>query len=159
MDAEPPCKRDGSQVSLKLSVRTKLFLVLVALIVASMGAADAYLTSSVSVHLTDTIRADLSVRARLVARAAATFSGSPDDDAAPWARLAQELGQFADARVTIVARSGTVLGDSQFALAELPELENFAARPEVVAERPEVLAERPEAWRSTSEAWRSVLRR
>ncbi len=118
---------------MKPSVRTKLFLVLVALIVACMGAADAYLTSSVSVHLTDTIRADLGVRARLVARAAATFSGAPDDDSAPWARLAQELGRVADARVTIVARSGTVLGDSQFAVAELPELENFAARTEVVA--------------------------
>jgi hypothetical protein len=57
----------------RLGVRTKLFLVSIALIVASMGAADAYLTSSISSHLTDAIRSDLFARARLVARAASSL--------------------------------------------------------------------------------------
>jgi hypothetical protein len=53
-----------------LGVRAKLFLVSIALIVASMGPADAYLTPSVADHVMASMRAELVVRARLVAREA-----------------------------------------------------------------------------------------
>jgi two-component system phosphate regulon sensor histidine kinase PhoR len=114
----------------RLGVRTKLFLVSIALIVASMGAADAYLTSSISNHLTDAIRSDLFVRARLVARAASSISAALDDDAA-WDRFADELARTADARVTIIRPDGSVSGDSEVPLAERPRLETYARRPEV----------------------------
>jgi two-component system, OmpR family, phosphate regulon sensor histidine kinase PhoR len=45
--------------------------------------------------------------------------------------LADELGRIVQARVSIIAADGKVLGDSQVPLAELPTLENHASRPEV----------------------------
>ncbi|MDP9152147.1 MAG: ATP-binding protein [Myxococcota bacterium] len=116
---------------MKLSLRTKLFLVLVALVVAAMCAADAYLTSSVTFHLSETIRSDLLASARVLSRATGFFSSSVHDDSVAWGDFAKELGRDADAHVTIIGTDGVVLGDSQFALAELPALENLVSRPEV----------------------------
>jgi len=114
----------------RISVRTKLFLVSIALIVASMGAADAYLTSNVATHLSDTIRSDLLVRARLVAREASALR-APLDNLSAWEILAVDLARTADARLTIIRRDGSVLGDSETSLAELPRFENQARHPEV----------------------------
>jgi two-component system phosphate regulon sensor histidine kinase PhoR len=97
----------------RLGVRTKLFLVSIALIVASTGAADAYLTSNLATRLSDVIRSDLLVRARLVARAASSLPARLDSDV-EWAKFAAESGQAAESRVTIVRRDGTVIGDSQY---------------------------------------------
>ena len=115
---------------MRISVRTKLFLVSIALIVASMGAADAYLTSNVATHLSDTIRSDLLVRARLVAREASALR-APLDNLSAWEILAVDLARTADARLTIIRRDGSVLGDSETSLAELPRFENQARHPEV----------------------------
>jgi len=114
----------------RISVRTKLFLVSIALIVASMGAADAYLTSNVATHLSDAIRSDLLVRARLVARESSSLR-APLDDLSAWQGLASDLARTADARLTIIRRDGTVLGDSETSLAELPRLDNQGRHPEV----------------------------
>ncbi|MDP9036070.1 MAG: ATP-binding protein [Myxococcota bacterium] len=116
---------------MKLSLRTKLFLVLVALVVAAMCAADGYLTSSVSFHLSETIRTDMLASARVLARATGSFSSSVHDDSAAWGDFAKELGRDTDAHVTVIGTDGSVLGDSQFAPAELPALENLGSRPEV----------------------------
>ncbi len=115
---------------MRISVRTKLFLVSIALIVASMGAADAYLTSNVATHLSDAIRSDLLVRARLVARESSSLR-APLDDLSAWQGLASDLARTADARLTIIRRDGTVLGDSETSLAELPRLDNQGRHPEV----------------------------
>ena len=116
--------------AVRISVRTKLFLVSIALIVASMGAAEAYLTSSVANHLSDAIRSDLMVRARLVAREASALPATLDNSAA-WDGLAHDLARTADVRVSIIRRDGTVLGDSEVPLAELPRLESQSRHPEV----------------------------
>jgi two-component system phosphate regulon sensor histidine kinase PhoR len=115
---------------LRLSVRTKLFLVSLALIVASMGAADAYLTPSVANHLAETIRSDLLVRARMVAREASSLPASLDDFAA-WKRLADELGRSAEVHVTLVRRDGAMLADSEAPLVEPARLESHVDPPEV----------------------------
>jgi len=138
-----------------LSVRTKLFLVSIALIAASMGSADAYLTPTIASHLTQSIRADLLVRARLVAREAAA-SPAPATSADPsWDVLAHALGRTANGRVTLIGADGVVLGDSDVPAAELPRLENHASRPEVQqalatgegeAERPSVTVQQPMAY-------------
>ena len=114
-----------------LSVRTKLFLVSLALIAASMGAADAYLTPSVATHITQSIRADLLVRAHLVAREAEALRAPLASDDPAWDALADSLGRSAAGHVTFVRRDGVVLGDSDVATAEVPRLENHATRPEM----------------------------
>ncbi len=114
-----------------LSVRTKLFLVSIALIAASMGAADAYLTPTIASHLTQTIRADLLVRARLAAREAAASPAPLTNTEPSWDILAHALGRTASGRVTLIAADGVVLGDSDVSGSDLPGLENHATRPEV----------------------------
>jgi two-component system phosphate regulon sensor histidine kinase PhoR len=115
----------------RLGVRGKLFLVSVALIAAAMAMADVYLTPQVAAHTAQVIRADLLVRARLVAREAAASPAPLSADEPRWDALAHALGTSADARVTIVRRDGVVLGDSDVPAAELPRLENHLSRPEV----------------------------
>jgi two-component system phosphate regulon sensor histidine kinase PhoR len=113
---------------LVLSVRTKLFLVSIALIVASLGAADAYLTPTIGGRLTQSIRSDLLVRARLVAREAAA-SGAPLTREEPsWDVLAHGLGHVTSARVTLIRADGLVVGDSEVAASQL---DNHASRPEI----------------------------
>jgi two-component system phosphate regulon sensor histidine kinase PhoR len=132
-----------------LGVRAKLFLVSVALIAASVAAADAYLTPAIANWLTASLRSSLVARARLVAREASASPLPTDGDAggvarasssasvAPnvekWDALADALGAEADARVTLIRSDGVVLGDSEVATADIPRMENHAARPEVQA--------------------------
>jgi two-component system phosphate regulon sensor histidine kinase PhoR len=114
-----------------LSVRAKLFLVSIALIAASMGSADAYLTPTIAGHLTQSIRADLLVRARLVAREAAAFPAPVRSGDPSWDALAHALGRTASGRVTLIGVDGVVLGDSDVPAAELSRVENHGSRPEV----------------------------
>lgn len=116
---------------LTLTLGRKLFLVMLALIALSVAAADAYLTPRIATHMTDSIRRDLVVRARLVAREASAFAHD-DSDIAAWDALADQLGVTSGARVTIIGRDGAVLGDSEVPAAELSSVENHASRPEVV---------------------------
>ena len=121
--------RAATGLAVKFGVRTKLFLLAIALIVTSMGVADVYLTSSIARHLTDSIRYDLFVRARFVA-AEATLAA---DAAEPrsWTDVAGDLAHAADARVAIIRRDGVVLGDSELSPAEVARTDNQERRPEV----------------------------
>lgn len=115
---------------MKPGVRAKLFLVLLGVIVAVVALVDAYLTTALDRQLTERIRDDLTIRAALVAdKAAGRATGR---DRAAWDALADELGRLAQGRVTLIARDGVVLGDSEVDAAALSALENHAARPEVV---------------------------
>ena len=115
-----------------LSVRTKLFLISLALIAVSMGSADAYLTPTIASRVAARIEGDLRVRAHLVAREAemARAPLTPEDPS--WDALADALGRSAEARVTIIRKDGVVLGDSDVPAADIARLENHAARPEVL---------------------------
>ena len=117
---------------LRLGVRLKLFLVSLALILVSVVVADAYLTRSTEQQVTQSVRDDLFVRAALVAREVTLTSAAPDDFA-KWDALADNLGHAAAARVTLIARDGTVLGDSDVPLAQLRAVENHASRIEVAS--------------------------
>jgi two-component system phosphate regulon sensor histidine kinase PhoR len=96
-------------VDLSLSVRNKLLLVSVVLVAVSIAAADVYLAGPASDHLAQAARADLLVRARLLAREAASSAG---DSPEAWQHLAEAMAQGADGRVTILRGDGLVLGDS-----------------------------------------------
>ena len=115
---------------MKLGIRFKLFLVSLLLIGISVFAAEIYLSDALEHQLTERIRDDLLVRARLIAQRVATSSVSLDGDAAADA-LADELGRAAGVRVTLVRNDGKVAGDSEVELAGLPQVENHGARPEI----------------------------
>jgi two-component system phosphate regulon sensor histidine kinase PhoR len=115
----------------KLGVRAKLFLVSIALIAASVLAADLFLTPAIADRLVVTTRETLLARARLAAREASAFKAALDQDVPEWDGLADDLGRTAGARVTIIRADGVVLGDSEVALADVPHMENHGTRPEV----------------------------
>ena len=117
---------------MRIGARGKLFLVTLALLVASLAASEIYLLPTIEHDLTDRIRQDLYVRLQLVAERAATYAqtaaGPPD-----WDALAHRLGALAQARVTFVQADGRVLGDSEVLAKDLGALENHRGRPEVAA--------------------------
>ncbi|MGZ5095973.1 MAG: ATP-binding protein [Burkholderiales bacterium] len=114
-----------------LGIRFKLFLGSLVLIGISIVAAELYLSQALEEQLTDRIRADLIVRARLIAQRIAStgvrLSDEPSADA-----LADELGAASGVRVTLVRPDGTVAGDSEVDAARLPKIENHGDRPEVM---------------------------
>jgi len=114
----------------KLGIRGKLFLISLGVIFASVIASWAYLSETLDADLSDRLRDDLVVRAELVAHRAAAFE-PVTADADQWDRLADELGRIAKARVTLIRKDGTVLGDSEVSADAVRHLENHAGRPEV----------------------------
>jgi two-component system phosphate regulon sensor histidine kinase PhoR len=116
---------------MKVGIRLKLFLFSLALIVISVFAAEAYLASALETQLTERIRSDLSTRARLIAQRAASQASALEDQKTADA-LADEMAAAAGARVTLVSRDGTVMGDSELDAPQLPAVDNHASREEVV---------------------------
>lgn len=95
------------------------------LIVISMGVLGLYLTNFARDLQLDSLRSHLEKEARIIAEASQpAFLGHGDDLDA----LAKKIGEGIDARVTIIAVDGTVLGDSQ---EDPSTMENHATRPEV----------------------------
>jgi two-component system phosphate regulon sensor histidine kinase PhoR len=116
----------------KLGIRSKLFLAFVGLLATSVLVAHAYLSAALDAWLTEHVREDLRIRLQLV-QGGVSSAAIAGDDVASWDRLADELGQRASARVTILRGDGVVLGDSGIATAGLAAVENHAGRPEVAA--------------------------
>ncbi len=115
---------------MNLGIRSKLFLVSLGLIAASVVAAGLYLSTALDRSLTERVRADLLVRAQLVARDASVTVAKAGDRRA-WDALADELGKRSQARVTLVDRGGSVIGDSEVSLGDLATLESHAGRSEI----------------------------
>ena len=116
---------------MKTGIRFRLFIVSLAMILVSLAAADAYLMRGTEKRVVDAIRTDLLVRATLVARDASAFT-KPTTDIKAWDSLADDLGRAAEGRVTFVLADGTVIGDSEVDVAEVPHVESHGTRPEVV---------------------------
>jgi two-component system phosphate regulon sensor histidine kinase PhoR len=137
----------------RLRVRTKLLLTTIAFILFAMGAADAYLTSTVANHVTRSVRAALVIRARVLAREAGE-SSTPLDNTDAWEHLARELGRTTEAPVTFFRRDGSVLADSEGA-TETSRFDVRGRGPEVeqALESGEATSERP----SAGAAERSIL--
>ena len=115
---------------MKLGIRGKLLLVWLALLLGAVVVGELYLAPRLDRLVTERIRDDLLVRARLAEREATGLAASAADQAA-WERLAQELAAAAAGRVTFIARDGRVLGDSEIPEFRLGEVESHLARPEV----------------------------
>jgi two-component system phosphate regulon sensor histidine kinase PhoR len=114
-----------------LGVRAKLFFVSVALIATSALAAALYLTPAIARRLTVATQSSLLDRAHLMSREVSKFDAPLSDSSAEWEGLAGDLARAAGARVTIIRIDGTVVGDSDVALADLGRMDNHATRPEV----------------------------
>ena len=117
---------------MKLGIRAKLFLVSLALIGIAVLATEAYLSRALQSQLTERIRADLVVRARLIAERVASAPVELDEARGADA-LADTLGRVSGMRVTIIRVDGTVAGDSEVDLPQLASVENHRDRAEVIA--------------------------
>ncbi|MEW5848660.1 MAG: ATP-binding protein [Myxococcota bacterium] len=113
-----------------MDFRAKLFLVAFALVAASVGFADVFLTRALEDILTQRIRDDMFIRLHLVQREADQSGYSPTDVQA-WDALADDLGARARARVTLMNIQGVVTGDSEVPLHRLALVDNHLHRPEV----------------------------
>lgn len=114
----------------RLRIRAKLFLILVGLITLSVSVTYFSARTGIERDARKRITEDLIVRAQLVAHA--IEQADPDlKNTEDWDALADRLGKDAAARVTIVASSGRVLGDSIIETANLARMDNHGSRPEV----------------------------
>jgi two-component system phosphate regulon sensor histidine kinase PhoR len=92
-------------------VRTRLFVLSLALVALALAAAEAYLPAAVSDPIAAATSSELLARARVLALAASesTFDA---DDRESWVRLATAASGASGDRVTFLRTDGTVIGDS-----------------------------------------------
>ncbi|MCC6555089.1 MAG: HAMP domain-containing protein [Polyangiaceae bacterium] len=114
-----------------MGIRGKLVALTVGIAVLAAVLFDAYLADTLSTELALQTEEDLSARAALATRSAARAG----DLGAEAPGLAVELAAAAGGRVTIVDPSGRVRGDSSVPADRLGDLENHAARPEIIEAR------------------------
>ena len=110
------------------SIQWRITIPLILLVVVIMGALGAYLAISTSSSQLDSLRSQLESEAKITAEASLPSFLNPDGTESLDA-LAKKLGEEIEARVTIIARDGTVLGDSE---EDPSAMENHANRPEVI---------------------------
>ena len=113
---------------MKFSVRLKLMGSYVLLMLLMAGAIFLYLNRTLDNLLTGQIRENLVSEARLAASHASLAMGGLSREPS---RVAGEIGDKIRARVTLVSRDGSVIGDSQVDQANLAHLENHGDRPEI----------------------------
>jgi len=115
---------------LKLGVREKLFLVSVLLILIVGVTVGAYLENALRAWTESRIEAELQRHARTVRALVEEQASQATQTMDP---LADRLGDVTSARVTVVTRDGTVIGDSRLSLDQLAWVENHDKRPEIRA--------------------------
>jgi two-component system, OmpR family, phosphate regulon sensor histidine kinase PhoR len=113
------------------TVRSRLALTQVGLVVAVLMALGVYLAVAGRQLYVDRLAEQLAAQAQIVAAAVAPSldAGEGIEATDP---LVKRLGERIDARVTVVAADGSVLGDS---VADPRTMDNHGARPEVVVAR------------------------
>ena len=109
----------------RLGIRSKLFVVSVALVVSAVGAAAAILIPDLRGEIEARIESELFRHARA---SAAMIGDDVDLD-----RLADRVGAATDSRITVVDRAGVVRGDSELTREQLETVENHGSRPEIIA--------------------------
>ena len=111
------------------SIRWRIIWAFILVIVIGMGTLGLYAVDFVRDYQTVELRSDIEKEARLVAEVARPVFASPDAPVRLDA-LAKTLGKQINARITVIAPDGKVLGDSE----EDPIImENHAGRPEVIS--------------------------
>ena len=109
------------------SIRWRIAAAFAVLLVVCIGGLSAYLSHFFRDNYMGNLRTQLADQARLVGDAGEPYFDRGETGGLD--ALAKRLGEQIDARVTIIARDGTVLGDS----TENPAtMENHSDRPEVI---------------------------
>ena len=113
-------------------IAVKLTLTLVGFVAIALLAAGLYLSRALDRFAVEALEARLATAARLLHDEARALlvGGAAAVDVGAFVRRAAAPSE---SRVTLMARDGTVLGDSEVAPAELGRLENHAERPEMRA--------------------------
>ena len=114
---------------MRMGVRGKLFLVSVAMVLAVVFLAGLYLEGQLVEWAQGRAEVELQGHARLVRVLLEHRQDGDSDLDALAARAAAPI----DARVTIIAADGQVVGDSEFPAGRLGEMEPHGDRPEVIA--------------------------
>ena len=118
---------------MRMGVRGKLFLVSVAMVLAVVFLAGLYLEGQLVEWAQGRAEVELQGHARLV-RVLLEHRQDGDSDLD---LLADRAAAPIDARVTIIAADGRVVGDSEFPAGRLGEMEPHGDRPEVIAALPD----------------------
>src|SRR4029453_7578644 len=108
--------------------RTRAFITALATAAVTLAVTVTLVSWSVRRSMGERIERTLINEARL---AAETLSHRQPATPAELDAEADALGRLVPARVTFIARDGTVVGDSQLSLDELRTVENHKDRPEV----------------------------
>ena len=111
-----------------MTFRTRTFLGVLLASSLALAVSTLLVERSLRESLTADIRTNLLSEARLAAYLLARQTTVPDADAE-----ANELGAVVDARITLIAADGRVIGDSEVDAAALADLDNHGSREEVVA--------------------------
>jgi two-component system phosphate regulon sensor histidine kinase PhoR len=111
------------------SIRWRIAIPFTLLILVSMGTLGAYLVDFIRDTQMENLRSQLEKEARLTAEIALSNFLDPVQQT-DFEQLTETLGKQTDARITIIARDGTVLGDSE---EDARAMESHATRPEVIA--------------------------
>ncbi|HAD03290.1 MAG TPA: PAS domain-containing sensor histidine kinase, partial [Desulfuromonas sp.] len=115
---------------MRLAIRWKLLGSYLFLLLVMGGALFSFLNRTLAQQPVEDIRANLQREARLAAQMASREMVDLGRDAP---QLAQAIGKTLQARVTIIAEDGRVVGDSELSATALAGLDNHRSRPEIAA--------------------------
>jgi len=124
-----------------VTFQTKLFAAATLAAAIALGVAGTMFATTMARRTDERIEQTLVAEARLAADLLARSSPPASPAEADDARIhefdveADRIGELLDARVTLIARDGRVLGDSAETPAAVALMENHGARPEVVEAR------------------------
>jgi two-component system phosphate regulon sensor histidine kinase PhoR len=113
-----------------VTFRTRIFLSAFLTTAVSLAASVLFISIELKRGLRQDVEQSLLRQTRLTADLLSDRPGLPAPDAE-----ADELGRRLEARVTLIAEDGRVIGDSEVAAERLADLENHNTRPEVIAAR------------------------
>ncbi len=116
-----------------LAFRTRTLLAVFGVAAVTLAVAAIFISVSLRTQLLKVIENNLLAEARLASELAS--ERPTDGSVAALDALADQIGSYTAARVTLIARDGTVVGDSAQDLAAIPRMQNHGTRPEVVAAR------------------------
>jgi two-component system phosphate regulon sensor histidine kinase PhoR len=121
----------------RASFQTKFFFAALSAAILALTVAGLLFATTMrrqtNARIENTLVAEARLAADLLGRAAPPASGA--SDLAALDEEADRLGQLIDARVTLIAADGRVLGDSSETVDAVATMENHGQRPEVVAAR------------------------
>ena len=118
---------------MRTSVRTKVFIAALSAAAISLAVVTALVAGQGRSRERAQIQARLTTEARLIADLLTQAVGLTSLEQLDGE--ADRLSRYVEGRVTLVAGDGAVKGDSEQTVAEIRQLDNHGARPEIAAAR------------------------